>query len=128
MKKDYVVDLIASIVGGKNAHITAEMVVERLTNEGLLSLGYGDKDIDKVVEQFKTTFGTTSISKYDRFAANRIVKKYSAQAACGIIQLLGERSQEKYCPVVNNVAELEKKWVSVMSFLRNQNDNEVINV
>lgn len=128
-KRQYVEEMVEQLItGSSDPKATAKMIVERLSDEGLLSLGYGNADIDKVITTFAETFGTTKASKYDRFAANRIVLKYGAQAACGIIQLLGEKSQEKYCPVVNNVAELEKKWVSVLAFLRNQREEEVINV
>jgi hypothetical protein len=114
-KKVWVVELITQIIGDK---IKAEIVVDRLMEEGLLVLGYGDADIDKVVEAFKMTFGTTKVTKYDRFAANRLVKNYGSQSVCGIIGLLAKRSTEAYAPVVGSIAQLETKWVSVLHFLR----------
>jgi hypothetical protein len=120
-KKIWVVELVTQIVGDKP---TAEMVVERLMEEGLLVLGYGDADIDKVVEQFKLTFGTTKVSKYDRFAAGRLVKKYNSQAIVGIIGLLGQHRDEKYAPVVGSITQLEDKIVSVLHFLRNLDKDE----
>lgn len=114
-RKIWVVELVTQIVGNKS---TAEVVVERLMEEGVLHLGYGNADIDKVVEQFKDTFGTTKTSKYDRFAANRLVAKYGSQAVVGIICLLGEHRDEKYAPVVGSIAQFETKIVSVIHFLR----------
>lgn len=114
-KQDWVVALVTQIVGDGP---TAEMVVERLKEEGLLNLGYGNADIDRVVQTFTDTFGTTKTSQKDRFAANRLTSKYGSQAVCGIIRLLGERRDDRYAPVVNDVAELESKIVSVVSFLR----------
>lgn len=115
-KKEQVVELVA-----KSANISydvAESVVDRLRDEGYLVLGFGDSDIDKVVMSFSDAFGTTRTSKADRWAANRLVKKYSSQAVVGVIQLLAQRGTENYAPVVNDVVELEKKWVSVLAFLR----------
>jgi hypothetical protein len=121
MNRQYIIDIVTRIVGDKP---TAEMVIERLTDEGVLSLGYGNADIDKVVEAFSMTFGTTKVSKYDRFAANRLCSKYGSQGVVGVIKLLGENSSVKYAPVVNNVAELENKMVSILSFLRTLSNND----
>lgn len=121
----YITDMITSIVGDK---IKAEMVVERLRDEGLLVLGYGDVDIDQVVDKFSVTFGTTRTSKYDRFAANRLTAKYGSMAVCGIIGLLGAASESKYAPVVNTITELEAKWPSVINFIRKNKGEETIQV
>lgn len=123
-KRIWVVELVQQIV--KCDVPTAEMLVDRLMEEGLLVLGYGDADIDAVVMQFTETFGTTKVSQYDRFAARRLVTRYGRQAVCGIIQLLGQGSTEKYVPVVNSVVDLEKKWVSVLHFLRKTKGDEEI--
>lgn len=124
-RKTWVVELVTGVVGDK---LTAEMVVDRLMEEGVLHLGYGDADIDKVVEQFKTTFGTTKVSKQDRWAANRLIAKYGSQPICGIVVLLGQYQDVKYAPVVGSIAQLETKWVSVLNFVRKakQEENDVI--
>lgn len=131
-KKQYVVELVEHAIRGGtkgNEKITAQIIVERLIDEGLLVLGYGDADIDRVVETFKETFGTSKVSKYDRFAAGRLCKVNSVNAVCGIIKLLGQRSQEKYAPVVNSISQLEEKWPSVVNFLRGNNKpNQTIQV
>lgn len=123
-KKAYVVEMITSILNSSTAKQEAEMIVERLQDEGLLALGYGDADVDKVVMKFADTFGTTKVSKTDRFAANRLVSKYGSQAVVGIIGMLAEHSQEKYVPVVGSVTQLEDKFVAVMHFLRNLDKGE----
>lgn len=127
-KQNYVIDIIAQIIGGQGAKQSAELIVDRLRDEGLLHLGYGDVDIDKVVNTFTDTFGTTKVSKPDRWAANRLVKRYGAQTVVGIVKLLGQHSTERFAPVVNSVADLETKWVSVLNFLRNLKGEEDINV
>lgn len=125
MKKEYVTELIANIIKDKP---TAEMVVERLMEEDLLNLGYGNSDIDAVVIQFSETFGNTKTSKFDRFAAKRLTEKYGRDSIVGIIQLLGKRKDEKYCPVVGNISQLEEKIVSVMNFLRKGMDNQDLDI
>lgn len=103
------------------------MVVEVLSDEGLLVLGYGDKDVDAIVLKFSETFGNTKVSKYDRFAAQRLAHKYGSQAVVGIISILAQRNGEKFAPVVNNVAQLESKFVSILNFVRNldKGDEEI---
>lgn len=125
MNKKYVTDIVASIV--KDIP-TAEMVVERLQEEGVLHLGYGNADIDRIVNEFTETFGTTKISKYDRFAAQRLANKYGSQSIVGIIKLLAENNGAKYVPVVNSVSQLENKLPSILNFLRNQKGREEIDV
>jgi len=127
-KRAWVAELVMSVTRC-NAP-TAEMLVERLVEESLLNLGYGDADVDKVVMAFTDAFGTTKVSKYDRFAANRLVRKYGAQSVVGIVQLLAQRSTERYAPVVNSVVALENKFVSVRNFLAKQiqSGEEEINV
>ena len=123
-KIKYVLDFVEQIVGDK---VKAQMVVERLTDEGLLHLGYGDADVDIIINKFTDTFGTTKVTKTDRWAAQRLAKKYGSQAIVGIVGLLGKHSQEKYAPVVGNVTQLEEKIVNVLSFLRNTDGGEEIN-
>lgn len=125
-RKQWVVELIAGVANVTNG--VAESVVDRLMEEGLLHLGYGDKDIDMVVTKFTDTFGTTKVSRQDRWAANRLVQKYGSQAVCGIVDLLAKNSTEKFAPVVNSVAQLEEKMPSVLNFLRNIKGDETIEV
>jgi len=119
-RKKYVLEFVTKVVGDK---IKAEMIVERLSDEGLLHLGYGDADVDMIVEKFATTFGTTKTSKYDRFSAGRLANKYGSQAICGIIELLAKSQTEKFAPVTNSVVQLEEKLPSILNFLRNLKDN-----
>lgn len=125
-KRKYVVDIISQIIGGPNSQVTAELIVERLTEEGVLSLGYGDKDIDSVLETFKAKMGTSKSTKQDRFAANRLVKTHGAQAVVGVILLLSKLQDQPYIPVVGSVSQLESKWVNVIAFLRKQRNEEPI--
>lgn len=124
-KLQYVIDTITQITGDA---VSAKLIVERLMEEGLLNVGYGDKDVDRIIELFKATYITTGSSRYDRFAAARMAKTHGVESVCGIIAMLAKNHDQKFCPVVNSVAELEKKWVSVLSFLRNLKDNsDIIN-
>jgi len=125
MRKQYIIDLVVTIVKDKP---TAEMVVERLEEEGLLVLGYGNSEIDNVVQKFTDTFGTTKTSKYDRFAADRLTKKYGSQAICGIIGLMGEHATEKFAPRIGSISQLEEKIVSVMHFLRTLKSDETLDI
>lgn len=107
--------VIATVVGDKP---TAEMVLERLQDEGFLHLGYGDADVDRIVGTFKETFGTTVTTKYDRTSAHRMANAHTAQAVVGVIKLFSQVQSDQYAPSVGSVAELEKKWVNVINFIR----------
>lgn len=124
-KRDWVVELVTKVVGTK---ATAEMVLDVLIEEGIVNLDYGDMDIGRIVTAFTETFDTTKTTKYDRFAAKRLASKHGVQAICGIIVLLGKKRDEQFTPVVANIADLEKKWVNVMNFLRTNQEPEVIDV
>lgn len=129
-KRTWVVEMLSQIVKGNQSERvqTAEMIVDRLMEEGLLNLGYGDKDVEAIVGAFTDTFGTTKTSRNDRFAAHRLSQKYGAQAVVGIVRLLAENSTEKFAPVVNSVSQLEDKMPSVLNFLRNNQGEEPIDV
>lgn len=83
-------------------------------------MGYGDTEVDQILEKFKDTFGNTRSTRQDRFAAHRLAHKYGPQAVLGIIKLLGDLQDLKYCPRPRNVADMEDKWVSILGFLRKQ--------
>lgn len=121
-KRAWAADLITPITGNKQ---TAEMVIDRLIEEGLIVFGHGNSDVDNIVETFTDTFGNTKTTQYDRFAANRLATTYGTKATVEIIRLLGSKRTEKYAPVVNNVRQLEDKFVSVMTFLRDNLSNDV---
>ena len=103
-------------------------MVDRLSEEGVLQIGFGDSEVDSIIEKFKTTFGTTKASKHDRYAAHRLAGKYGSQSVCGIIQMLAEHRDEKYVPVIGSVTQLEDKMVSVLHFLRSLKTNDTIDV
>lgn len=127
----HLIEQIAPIIaqGAMNQpDTTAKYVIERLMDEGVITIGYGDKDVDRIIDQFKQSFGTTKASKHDRWSANRLAAKYGAQAVTGIIQLLAKGAGEKYAPVVGNVAQLEDKWVSVLNFVRKQQEDKAVDI
>lgn len=122
MKRGYILELVEQICGNK---VTAEAIVDRLQEEDLLKTHYGDDDIGKIVDAFKDTFGVTKATKYDRFAAKRLAAKHGTEAVCQIILLLKARADHQYAPVINSVAQMETKWVSVLKFLRASKPVEV---
>ena len=123
-RKKYALEIVEQIVKDKP---TAAMVLERLQDEGFLHFGHGNADIDQVVGGFQEAFGNTKTTRFDRFAANRLVAKYGSQSVVGVIKLLSGLQAEKYAPSVANVAQLEDKWVSVINFVRKKGqESEVV--
>lgn len=108
---------------------TADMIVDRLQEEGVLHLGYGEADIDMVVDAFAKAFLTTKTTRHDRWAAARMVKVHGRESLTVVIAALAANADKPYAPVVNNLVELEKKLQSVLRFLRKQyNGAEIIQV
>lgn len=123
-RKKYALELIEQIVGDKP---TAAMVLERLQDEGFLHLGHGNADIDQVVGGFQEAFGNTKTTRFDRFAANRLVAKYGSQSVVGVIKLLASLQSDKYAPSVSSVVQLEEKFPNILSFVRKKGQSgEVI--
>ena len=80
-------------------------------------------DIQTVIDAFAESFGTTKHTKYDRFAAKRLHTKYTVSEVVRLIKALAAKSNEKYCPSVNSVSQLEDKLPQVVKFLQGQPDN-----
>lgn len=112
---NYLLEIVTNITKDE---VSAKMILERLTEEGVLHIGYGNAEVDQILTKFSDVFGTTKASRYDRYSANRLASKYGVQAICGIMALLGENSTEPYAPIVNNVKEMEDKMPSILNFLR----------
>lgn len=83
-------------------------------------------EVQKVVDAFQGAFGTTKVSKWDRFAASRLSKKYGADNIAQIITILAQHQGDKYTPVVNSIRQLEEKWVNVSNFFSRIQENQEV--
>lgn len=115
--RDYILSMFKEYIGDD---VKAESLLERLEEEGLIQSHYGDQETSMIVEAFKRIFGTTKVSKYDRFAAKRLARKHGTKAVISIMELLASKQNEKFAPVVGSVSQLEDKFVHVAHFLRGQ--------
>ena len=122
MRRDYIVELVTRVVGSQ---AIAESVVDVLSEEGLLNLHYGNQDIGEVITAFSDNFHSTKVSKYDRFAAKRLADKHGAKVVVAIIDTLAKMQDNKFCPTVNSVSQLETKFPQVVKFIRNNTTQEV---
>lgn len=87
-----------------------------------------NKDVQAVIDTFKDLFGTTASNSYDRYAAKRLIDKHTTETIVTVIKALAHYGDQEYAPTVNSVRELEKKLVTVMSFLRKQKGNQVVDL
>lgn len=117
MKRDYLISLLEPIIGLKKA----EAVVSTLEDEDFLPKSYGDPGVNAVVDTFKEHFGTSKVTKYDRFAASRLVSKNGVETVTQAIVLLSQNMSHKYAPVPRSISQLEDKWISVVKFLKGIN-------
>lgn len=85
-----------------------------------------DPNINEIIETFQKYFGTTSASRYDRYAAKRLYLKHDTGKVVRLIQGLAAKSGEQYSPTVNNVSDIEKKLPQIVKFLQSQSTNTVI--
>lgn len=87
---------------------------------------YGDHNINKIINTFTESFGTTKSTKYDRLAAKRLYEKHGLAPICGAIKALANYQSDKYSPVTNNVSQFEEKLPSIAKFLNSKSNEQVI--
>lgn len=114
---------ITSVVAGLSKQ--AEEIVDALEKAGALNLTYGNEGIGKVTDAFKSSFNTTSISKWDRFAAGRLAKKHEADNVIQIIAIMAAAQGKPYCPSIASIRQLEEKWVLVGNWIKRNNTVEM---
>lgn len=83
-------------------------------------------DVQSIIEAFSEAFGTTKSSQYDRYSAKRLHSKLGAESIIKVIKALAAHGGDKYAPTINNVSQLEDKWVQVGKFLRTKSEQGVI--
>jgi predicted transcriptional regulator len=87
-----------------------------------------NQDVQTVVDAFQRTYNPVSVSKYDRFAASRLVKKYKAQELATLIEILGKLRDDKYAPKINNIVQLEQKWISIEDYFKKLKGKELVKI
>jgi hypothetical protein len=111
----HIVDLVDEVLKDKRK---SKIVVYKLMEEGIIkSSNFGDSEVNDVAKAFKESFGVTKVSRYDRFACLRLIKAYGTENVIFTIKQLSQRSGERFAPTVNNISDLETKWLGVMRFL-----------
>lgn len=86
---------------------------------------YGQPEINEVIATFKEVFGTTKATRYDRFAAKRLITKHGVANVKLVITALAAKGSAKYSPTVNSVSQLEDKWVSIVKYLHADTPKEL---
>lgn len=119
-KREIAVASVASILGNTMDTTFATGIIDQLITDGIISLAYaGAPDIGEVCDQFQIAVGNTAVIKTDRFAAQRLAKRYGAAVVVHVIQEYGKRRREQYAPVANSLTEFERKWPSIEKFISN---------
>lgn len=120
-------DLLSLIKRFVTDRATATRLAESLIDEGFVVFRAHDSEVDQIIIAFSKSFGTTSVSRYDRYSATRLIKRYPAKELIKIIEILAQHRGDTYCPVIGNIRQLEIKWVSVQRFLTtlSTNDNDI---
>lgn len=97
-----------------------------MTGNEVIKVDLRNQDIESIVTTFKETFGTTSISRFDRFAAKRLSDKHGADNIVKVIKLLSQHSGDAYVPSVNSVRQIETKWVNIANFFNKLKSQQAI--
>lgn len=87
---------------------------------------FGDTHINKVIQTFAESFGTTKSTKYDRFAAKRLYEKHGVAPVTDAIKALAYYQEDKYSPTVNNVSQFEEKLPQVIKYLNGKSTNVIM--
>jgi hypothetical protein len=93
-------------------------ISEALLDQGFISFKANDNETEEICQAFKKSFGTTSVSRYDRYAASRLLTKYNVKDLIQLIEILANHKDDKYCPVVSSIRQLEEKWIGVRRFIK----------
>lgn len=123
MKRDYILEIMAPFLPKKELR---EALLDKLIEEGVVNAFFGNQEVGEVLEAFKSQFNTTAISKYDRFAAKRLADRHGVGNIIKVITSMATLSDRQFAPSVNSVSELERKWVSCLSFLKKQVDSSEV--
>lgn len=125
MKRDWIKEQIEKLLDDTIGDTDrGERIVAWLEGEGLINTNYGDPEVSTIVESFKEHFGTTKTSKWDRFAAKRLASKHGVDRILAVIDALSMVGGDKYAPSVNNVSQIEEKWVAIIRFLGGKVESE----
>ena len=90
---------------------------------------YGNHDINTIINTFSQAFGTTKSTKWDRFAAKRLLAKYPSELLVGAINALAGSQNDKYAPSVRSISQFEEKLPNIARFLNQKSDNgQIINL
>jgi len=104
------VDAAAKLLNADNANAGNSIQIQ-------IKKDLRNPDIQTVIDAFSESFGTTTSNKYDRFATKRLVDKYGVDGIVKVIKALRSFNDDQYCPTVNNIRDIEKKWPAVIKFI-----------
>lgn len=85
-----------------------------------------NKDVQAIIDAFVEQFGVTKTTQYDRWAAKRLYTKHGSENIVAIIKALAHYADDKYCPVIGSVSQIEKKWVNIAKFLKAKSEGSEI--
>lgn len=81
--------------------------------------------VETLCSSFKTLYGLTKISRYDRFAAHRLIKRYGLIPMTNLITALHDHQADTYCPVVNGLVDVERKLPAIRHFIEKQSIDNI---
>ena len=97
---------------------------ERIKKTTINSSEYGDKDVNKVIAEFKEVFDSTLPKlQANRYASKRLITRHGVDKVLSMVKSAGAIQGEVYAPSINSVIELEAKLVSLVGFLKRQGGN-----
>lgn len=82
---------------------------------------YGNKDVNSIIETFSELFGNTKTTRYDRWAAARMMKSSRYGGAEGIVLLMRmfhSVSSEQYAPSVSSVSQFDAKLPAIVTYIK----------
>lgn len=84
---------------------------------------YGNPDVNSIVETFADLFGSTKVTRYDRWAAGRMARSKHYGGAEGVvvlIKLFHSLSDDRYAPRVSSVSQFDDKLPAIVSFVKSK--------
>lgn len=81
-------------------------------------------EAERIIEAFKEANNVPSVRPTDIKAARLLAEKYGADNIIQIIQIMAAAQGKPYVPSINNIKNLQDKWVMVGNYIKKNQEKD----
>jgi phage replication O-like protein O len=105
---------------GKRVHTKETNTKETITNvigdKSPVKKDFRNKDIEEGIELLRKTFGSVTKQNLNRYALNRLYKKYQKEMVLKVFTYSQKINKDRYAPKVYSFMDLEEKWEKIKAY------------